>query len=86
MVTLPIALPAITSGAVLCFGRAVSEFGATLLFAGNLQGTTQTMSLAIMQTMQTDLSAALAIAVLLVVVSGSILILARSLGAGHVEF
>jgi molybdate transport system permease protein len=86
LVTLPVALPAITSGAVLCFGRAVSEFGATLLFAGNLQGTTQTMSLAIMQAIQTNLSAALAIALLLVAVSGALLLLARSLGAGRVEF
>jgi molybdate transport system permease protein len=86
LVTLPVALPAMTSGAVLCFGRAVSEFGATLLFAGNLQGTTQTMSLAIVQAIQTNLSAALAIAVLLVAVSGALLLLARALGAGHVEF
>ncbi len=86
LVTLPAALPAMTSGAVLCFGRAVSEFGATLLFAGNLQGTTQTMSLAIVQAIQTNLSAALAIAVLLVAVSGALLLLARALGAGHVEF
>jgi molybdate transport system permease protein len=86
LVTLPIALPAMTSGAVLCFGRAVSEFGATLLFAGNLQGRTQTMSLAIVEAMQTNLSTALALSVLLVVVSGALLLLARSFWAGRVEF
>jgi molybdate transport system permease protein len=86
LVTLPAALPAMISGAVLCFGRAVSEFGATLLFAGNLEGTTQTMSLAILQAIQTNLSAALAISVLLVAISGALLLLARLLSTGHVEF
>lgn len=82
-VTLPLALPGIASGAILCFGRAVSEFGATLLFAGNLEGRTQTMSLAIIQAMQTDLPAALALSVLLVVTSGSVLFLSRTLTGGR---
>jgi molybdate transport system permease protein len=46
-VSMPAALPAISAGAVLCWSRALSEFGATLLFAGNLEGKTQTMPLAI---------------------------------------
>ncbi|MHB0876631.1 MAG: ABC transporter permease [Anaerolineae bacterium] len=78
-VTLPLAAPSLFSGAVLCFGRALSEFGATLLFAGNLTGRTQTMSLAIMQAMESDLSAALALSVLLVVAAGLVLALARAL-------
>ncbi len=83
-ITLPLAAPAIAGGAVLCFGRALSEFGATLLFAGNIAGRTQTMSLAIMQAMETDLSAALALSVLLVVAAALVLMLVRLLGAGKV--
>jgi molybdate transport system permease protein len=78
-VTLPLAAPGIASGAVLCFGRALSEFGATLLFAGNFLGRTQTMSLAIMQAMESDLSAALALAVLLVVAAALILTITRAI-------
>jgi molybdate transport system permease protein len=78
-VTLPLAAPGVAGGAVLCFGRAVSEFGATLMFAGNFMGTTQTMSLAIMQAMESDLAAALALSVLLVIVSGLVLLGARLL-------
>jgi molybdate transport system permease protein len=63
---------------VLCFGRALSEFGATLLFAGNFLGRTQTMSLAIVSAMESELSAALALAVLLVVAASVILTIARA--------
>lgn len=76
-VTLPLALPGIGSGLVLCWARALSEFGATLMFAGNFMGRTQTMPLAIMTALETNLSATLALAVLLVVVSASVLILSR---------
>jgi molybdate transport system permease protein len=79
LVTAPLALPGIAGGAVLCFGRALSEFGATLMFAGNFMGTTQTMALAIMQAMEVDLTAALALAVLLVLLSGLVLVGARLL-------
>jgi molybdate transport system permease protein len=78
-VTLPLALPGIASGIVLCLSRAVSEFGATLMFAGNFAGRTQTMSLAIMAALESDLSAALALAVLLVVMAAIILITFRLL-------
>ena len=81
-VTLPLALPGITSGIVLCLARAVSEFGATLMFAGNFAGRTQTMSLAIMAALETDLSAALALAVLLVGIAAAVLVLSRVM-AGH---
>jgi molybdate transport system permease protein len=46
-ITLPLAWPSIVAGAILCWARALSELGATLIFAGNLQGRTQTMPLAI---------------------------------------
>ena len=85
-VTLPLALPGIASGAVLSMGRALSEFGATLLFAGNLEGRTQTMSLAIVQALQSDLSGALALAVMLVASSGAVLLLSRALIGNRVEF
>jgi molybdate transport system permease protein len=76
-VTLPLALPGMTSGLVLCLARAVSEFGATLMFAGNFAGRTQTMSLAIMAALETDLSAALALAVVLIGVAAVVLLLSR---------
>jgi molybdate transport system permease protein len=82
-VTLPLALPGLATGGVLCFGRAVSEFGATLLFAGNFEGRTQTMSLAIMQAMQTDLPAALVLAVILVLISGAVLIASQLISAKY---
>jgi molybdate transport system permease protein len=76
-VTLPLALPGMMSGIVLCLARAVSEFGATLMFAGNFAGRTQTMSLAIMAALESDLSAALALAVLLVVMAAVVLVVSR---------
>jgi molybdate transport system permease protein len=82
-VTLPLAAPGIASGLVLCFGRALSEFGATLLFAGSFLGRTQTMSLATMQAMETDLAAALTLAVLLVGAAAGLLLLARALAASR---
>jgi molybdate transport system permease protein len=78
-VTLPLALPGITSGIVLCLARAVSEFGATLMFAGSFAGRTQTMSLAIMAALESDLSAALALAVLLVLMAAAVLVVSRLL-------
>jgi len=76
-VSVPAALPAITAGAVLCWSRALSEFGATLLFAGNLEGKTQTMPLAIMTAFESNLGSALAIAVILLLISSLILFVSR---------
>jgi molybdate transport system permease protein len=84
-VTLPLALPGIASGIVLCLARAVSEFGATLMFAGNFAGRTQTMSLAIMAALESDLSAALALAVLLVVMAAIVLIVSRLLARRWID-
>jgi molybdate transport system permease protein len=72
--TLPLASPSILSGLALAWARAISEFGATIMFAGNLTGRTQTMPLAIMTAMESDLGTALALSVLLLV--GSLLVLA----------
>ena len=67
--TLPMARPSLLTGATLAWARAVSEFGATIMFAGNLTGRTQTMPLAIMTTMESSLGAALALAVLMLAMS-----------------
>ena len=80
LVTVPLALPALSSGLVLCWARAVGEFGATMMFAGNFVGRTQTMPLAIMGAMESDLYAALALSVLLVGLSFAVLFLYRLIG------
>jgi molybdate transport system permease protein len=84
-ILLPLARPGLTGGAVLCLGRALSEFGATLLFAGNFEGRTQTMSLAIFQALQTDLSSALVLAVALVAVSCTVLVVSQVVGTWNIE-
>ncbi len=66
---LPLALPGLLGGAALAWARALGEFGATLLFAGNLPGTTQTLPLAIYTALESDVRAALAIALVLAGVS-----------------
>jgi molybdate transport system permease protein len=68
-VAVPIALPGLSSGAALCWARSLGEFGATLVFAGNLSGVTQTMPLAIYTTLESDVRAALALSVLLAAVA-----------------
>ena len=71
--TLPLAAPSLFSGLALAWARAMSEFGATIMFAGNLTGKTQTMPLAIMTAIEGSLDSALAMSVLLLV--GSTLVL-----------
>ncbi len=78
-ISVPAAMPSLAAGAVLCWARALSEFGATLLFAGNLQGRTQTMPLAIMTAFESSLGAALALSVILLVVSFAIIFASRYL-------
>ena len=81
LITVPLAAPALSSGLVLCWARAVGEFGATMMFAGNFQGRTQTMPLAIMGAMESDLYAALALSVLLIVLSFAVLFVYRLIGS-----
>jgi len=76
-ITLPIAGPSVLAGAVLCFARALGEFGATITFAGNLPGTTQTMPLAVYIALETDPQAAIALALVLLAVSITILLALR---------
>ena len=81
-VTLPLVRPSLAAGAVLAWARALGEFGATIMFAGNFAGRTQTMPLAIYGRYEAgDLSAALLLAVVLVAVSLLILLLVRALSS-----
>lgn len=63
-VTVPLSRPALVSGVVLAWARALSEFGATMMFAGNFPGRTQTLTLAVMTALETDLETAAAISAL----------------------
>ncbi len=63
--TLPLAAPSLLTGIALAWARAISEFGATIMFAGNLTGKTQTMPLAIMSALETSLDTAVALSLLL---------------------
>ena len=72
-VTLPLALPSVVGGLALAWARAISEFGATLMFAGNFPGRTQTLPLAIMNALEVDLGAALALAMILVIIAIAVL-------------
>ena len=78
-VTVPLAFPALLSGGVMAWARALGEFGATIMFAGNLRGSTQTMPLAIYLAMESDLPTALALSSLLILVPFSVLLLMRAL-------
>jgi molybdate transport system permease protein len=77
-VMLPLALPSLLGGAAMSWARALGEFGATITFAGNLPGVTQTMPLAVYLALQTDLEAAVALSVLLLGVSVVVLLLVRA--------
>jgi molybdate transport system permease protein len=73
-VGLPLAAGGLLAGWVLAFARGVGEFGATIIFAGNVRGQTQTLTLTIYEQLESSLDVALAIGVLLVVLSGGILL------------
>lgn len=76
-ITLPLVLPGLMSGAVLAFARALGEFGATITFAGSLQGRTRTLPLEIYLQRETDPDAAVALALVLLVVAVLVIGLAR---------
>lgn len=77
-VTLPLVLPGVMSGAVLAFARSLGEFGATLTFAGSLQGVTRTLPLEIYLQREVDPDAAVALSLLLIVVAAVIVVLSAS--------
>jgi molybdate transport system permease protein len=74
VVALPLAAGGLGAGLALAFARGIGEFGATIMFAGSLQGVTQTLSLAIYEQFDVDFDIALAMGALLVVVSGALLL------------
>ena len=78
-VALPLAAPGLIAGLAMSWARALGEFGATLMFAGNLSGRTQTLPLAIYTALESDLRVARALSIVLVVVAFSVLLAARAL-------
>lgn len=76
-VTVPMVGPSLVAGLVLAWARALGEFGATITFAGNLQGRTQTMPLAVFVALESDRGAAIALSLILVAVSLTVLVLLR---------
>jgi len=76
-VTLPLVAPGIASGALLCFTRSLGEFGATITFAGSFPGTTQTLPISTYLLLQTDPNAAIALSLVLMVVSVAVLVSLR---------
>lgn len=77
-VGVPIAAPGLVAGAAMSWARSLGEFGATLMFAGNLQGETQTLPLAIYTALESDMRAAQALSIVLVVVAFALLLLVRA--------
>jgi molybdate transport system permease protein len=73
-VTLPLVAPSLGAGAALCWARALGEFGATITFAGNFPGKTQTMPLAVYIALETNPDAAVALSLILLVVSLVVLV------------
>jgi len=78
-VILPISMNGLISGAIMAFARSLGEFGATIMFAGNFQGRTQTMPLAVYTAMQGDLDVSLCLAIILVVISFLVIALVKIL-------
>ena len=76
-VTLPLIAPSLAAGAVLAWARAIGEFGATITFAGNLPGATQTMPLAVFVELQREVEGAVVLSLILVAVSLGVLVLLR---------
>jgi len=82
-IAVPAAVPGLTAGLALAWGRALGEFGATLMFAGSFRGITQTAPLAIYGEFATDFDGALALSAVLVAVSGALLLTVKFLvGSG----
>jgi molybdate transport system permease protein len=80
-IVVPVARPGLVAGLALAFGRALGEFGATLMFAGSVRGVTQTAPLAIYERFGTDFTAALALSAVLVASSFALLLTVKVAGA-----
>lgn len=86
-ITVPLAFPALVAGAVTAWARALGEFGATIIFAGNFQGVTQTIPLAIYSTFQKgDLDAAVALSVLVLGFAFVVILAVRYLARRATEY
>lgn len=81
-IVLPLAAPVLTGGAILAWARALGEFGATIMFAGNVAGVTQTLPLAVYAEFQSSLDASIAAAAMLVAAAFAILLGVRLARAG----
>jgi molybdate transport system permease protein len=81
-VTLPMVAPGVAAGAILCWARALGEFGATITFAGNFPGRTQTMPLAVYLALETDPQAAIVLSLVLLTVSVVVLAALRDRWVG----
>jgi molybdate transport system permease protein len=81
-VTLPLVAPGVLAGAVLCWARALGEFGATITFAGSFPGRTQTMPVAVYRALETDPAAAIVLSLVMLTVSVAILALLRDRWTG----
>ena len=85
-ITLPLVLPGLVSGTVLVFARSLGEFGATLTFAGSLEGVTRTLPLEVYLQRETDPDAAVALSLVLVAVDVAVIaVAARRLPAGETQ-
>ncbi|MDQ6692845.1 MAG: ABC transporter permease [Chloroflexota bacterium] len=84
-VVVPLAMPGIAGGAIMSWARAVGEFGATILFAGNFQGRTQTMPLAIYTALESDINAAIVLSSILVITSFTVLLVFKLLTGRSVD-
>ncbi|CAN5870705.1 ABC transporter permease [soil metagenome] len=82
-VTLPLVAPSLTAGMALCWARALGEFGATISFAGNLPGRTQTMPLAVYLELESNPAAAYLLSFMLLAVSVAVLVAMRDRYLGH---
>lgn len=76
-ITLPLVMPSLGAGAVLCWARALGEFGATITFAGSFPGRTQTMPIAVYYALETDPDAAIALSLVLLLASVIVLVTLR---------
>jgi len=84
-VTMPAIRPALAAGAVLAWARALGEFGATITFAGNFPGTTQTMPLAVYLSLETNPEEAIVLALLLIAISFAVLVGLRDRWFGRID-
>ncbi|THF85569.1 molybdate ABC transporter permease subunit [Deinococcus sp. KSM4-11] len=84
-ITWPLAFPFLLEGLVLTWARALGEFGATILFAGSLQGNTRTITLAIYGALESDLAPALVLSAVMVLLSFAVLLAVRLLAARRAE-